>query len=283
MRDKDVWLTSVGVALRAASWMTDSLENSRHSYLPFVSHHSHTNEAIMECSLAISNGWPTSLDTCNPRLSTYAIHALHQLLSALPRGLVTAASIALQLGVFTLLSNLTTSEKKYDLYLLYWLNPYIIGMSRVSLIGSLFHVAITCLMTLVTRRKHVPMGPFLALLISWDFKFISLVPIFCTSALGMSIFSSMACSAAMGAASYMHGSAHSLQLSVLKFQSHAYYPSVGVIWYLQGQVFSPFKIYFERLLSLQPFLYSLPLTIRFRDEPDIGVRQHSYSSAVFRN
>lgn len=146
----------------------------------------------------------------------------------------------------------------------------------MSLVGSLFHFVVLCLIVVVKYERHSLVCVFVSILVSWDFKFLCLLPIFLLTCLKMSARRSILCTAVGYILVYFHSAAIKESNCQIETQVHAYFPSIGVLWYLDGQVFDSFAPYFNRLLSLQPLLYGYPLALRFQNTPNITVNMCMY-------
>eukprot|EP01041_Mallomonas_annulata_P000944 gene944-1826_t len=55
------------------------------------------------------------------------------------------------------------------------------------------------------------------------------------------------------------------------YNQYTYSPNLSLFWYLDAQMFNDYHNYFRILISSQPFLYALPIFIRFKDHPLIAV------------
>jgi hypothetical protein len=281
-------LISIGIGLRllcfvvarhtgAGSMTSGNSDSEYYHYWALVRHHSHGDEAILECALAMENNWPITNDVCDPSLHVAVVISLAYFIQYLgPLG-VTLFGTAVQIVTACMISSLAASanhrESKAEILAsLYWMNPVVIAMSGVSLLGLLLNCLLLCLLLSMMHRNAIIMSAGVALLICWDFKFVSILPIVFLSYLQMSGISSFIWSTVGCIIYFYYGKMNSDDNTMqLYADTHVYYPSVGALWYLNGQVFKTFEAYCAQLLSVQPLLYGFPLAIRLREYPDIAV------------
>lgn len=260
---------AVGLAVRALLWRTLLPDNDHYHWIAFVSHHAHTNDAMAECGAALSNNWPQSLDSCDDSVNAQVVLSVSYL-TQVPMATALISS-ALQLLVAIILSVVVAKKGETPgLVLFYWLNPFVIAQCRVSLFGSLCHVMLLCMLLCMKHGWKYPICAILALAVSWDWKFAAALPVYLSSCLRLSTVGCIVATVAAYGVIYGNSIAsHNVAVPLEAVRS--YYPSIGVLWYLDGQNFSSFDGYFRRLLSLQPLMYGCPLAIRLGNEPFIAV------------
>ena len=267
----------IGVVLRFIVWYVRSSYTNinTYQYVAFTTFHSHSNEAIEECYQMIANQWPLYHDVCDSTLNSSIIIHIGQLSSTLTSMGKICFGILLQVIVsylITCYSDNKNEKTSLSIALFYWWNPFVIFQSSISIFGCAFDFLIVCTLLAIKKEKYTCASVLLALFISWDFKFMCLLPTFFTSSLNMSFGASLFWSIGSFALYLLYEKYRGEPELILESKHEIYFPSIGVYWYLNGQVFNNFTAYCRTLLSAQPLIYAFPLAIRFKDEPpDISV------------
>lgn len=235
----------------------------------------------MECALSLHGSWPPTSDSCDARLHPAVVSSLAFCIKTLTPLGVFIVSCMVQLLIAYLIAQLAEVGGSKSVATLYWMSPFLVFLTSSSLLGNLFHVLLLSLLLSRKYKNNLMFIMAVSILISWDYKFMSVLPLYFYSVLGSSGAASLMGTVIACGLYYLrcgHDSENNLSQSIP--QSYSYYPSVGVLWYLNGQVFGTFEAYCVTLVSFQPLLYGFPLAIRFRQYPDVAVSFHSFVSRM---
>jgi hypothetical protein len=290
----NVYIIILGIAFRcfAYAWLKrqDSSTSFAQYVIPFVTHHSHSNDALYECSLLMNHNLAAPSDICDVNIGYVAIVSYKFLHESLSSEGIFALSSCVQILSFYLATQACSLrhdlEEASAMFTMYWINPFIIMQSCVSIFGTSYHLILILLLYSVQIRSHKTLNILLLYLILYDYKFLSLLPIVFLSVLSMSYLKTIILSLLAGMISLSLQRMRTTTFTSLIYSStfcQYYFPGTGILWYVQAQKFGEFSSYFMELFKYQPFLYSAPISIRLVDYPNISVIDHSECAFKYAN
>jgi hypothetical protein len=261
----DICFLVAGCILRVIVFSAGNLNGYYIAYI--YGHDTINNSSVVDCSIYISRGWVGPADICPQDLSPIivtAIGSLHQSLGDIGLYLVSAA---MQLFVAVSLVKLC-SQNKSLIWIIYWLNPIVIIQGVVSIIDSSRHFMLSILVASAVSKDKIIFGSILAILISMNYQYACMIPIFLIVVLSYELKNSLWTSAIVAVVLLLK-SPGPPPFGVIS--SNYFVPSFGFIWYADAQMFKQFRAYFIQFWFAQPFLYSYPIALRLRDSPKLAV------------
>ena len=242
-------------------------------YITYIyGYHSLTNDSVLECAELITRGWPLPQDgSCPADLNKLFLKLFLSFYKLLGSSGINLCSTILQLLTAILIdySFFAKSTGSFSALIFYWLNPIIIVVNNSSIYISLFHMLISLSFYFASRSMFVMLGAIIATLGSASLKYLCVAPIYFHSFLLYSIRTTIfltflvfvICVFTTNIVSSFYST------DILDY----YFPSTGVLWYANGQVFENFRSYFLLLAAMNPFLYSFPIAVRLKDEKLLAV------------
>lgn len=247
--------------------------------------------ADMQCTYA------TGIILLNPFLSIFETFAM-------PHSVLMIVAFLAQLGVCALLYS-TNNKSSWQLY---WLNPVTILSTMASPIPSIHHFLLTALWVSPLHRPHgfLTVTLFLSYLwlVSTHLPYICLLPSLLaihSSGAPFVFHDSLPVQAFIVAVTVIIAASLSLLFEQESQKHHfkspviqqisgtlsfgwdgfslgtsragvSYSPGAGVQWYMRAQVFAQFEQYYSLLTFAQPFLFAIPIYLRFaKSQPQLAL------------
>ena len=261
----DVCFLVAGCFLRALIFNFGNLNAYYFAYI--YGHEKINNPSIIDCALYISRGWTGPADVCTPDLSPVVVAGIGRLHESLgDKGLFVVSAIMQLLAAISLVQSYYQNKSLF--WIIYWLNPVVIIQGAVSLIDSLRHLMFAILLASAVSEDKIIFGSVLAILISMNYQYACIIPIFLMVILSHRMKSSLLSSAVIAAVLALK-TPNRVSSGIIS--STSFTPSFSFLWYADAQMFKQFRVYFIQLWFAQPFLYSYPIALRLKESPRLAV------------
>ncbi len=165
---------------------------------------------------------------------------------------------------------------------IYLLSPLVIMSTKYSIFQQIHHFLLSCF---IFSIKYNPMfsGLLCLCLVPYCIYYVILAPIAIIAVLYHSNYSKLYKVISISSTlvlfvlwlflSYNNSNLLTFQefdlnlINLSQFKNNYIFPSLSIFGYLKVQSFKEFIAYFSELIFLQPFAYSLPISVRFYNKP----------------